>query len=342
MWAPNARSVSVSADFNRLGHSIPSSAGRAEFWHLGRFIPGVGKGRLQVSHRIPASGIRRRQSRPVRHPARETAAHRLRGVGSRLPVGRSGLDETRAKTNSLQAPISIYEVHLGSWMRVPEEHNRPLTYRETAPRLAEYVQAHEFHPRGIAAHHGASVLRFLGLSDHGIFRAHFALRHAAGFHVPGRLPAPARHWRDSGLGAVALPSDAHGLAYFDGTHLFEHADPRKGFHPDWKTLIFNYGRNEVRSFLMASAPVLAGQISHRRPARGCGRLHALPRLLAQARRVDSQQVTAAARIWKPSISCASSTPKLTRSIPAFKPSPKNPPPGPWFRGPFTSAAWASA
>ena len=85
-----------------------------------------------------------------------------------------------------------------------------------------------------------------------------------------------------------FPTDEHGLAYFDGTHLYEHADLRQGFHPDWKTLIFNYGRAEVRSFLMSSADVLAGQISHRRPARGCGRIDALSRLLAQAGRMDSE------------------------------------------------------
>ena len=80
-----------------------------------------------------------------------------------------------------------------------------------------------------------------------------------------------------------FPSDEHGLAYFDGTHLFEHADWRKGFHPDWDTYIFNYGRNEVRSFLMASAHVLAGELSHRRPARGRRGLDALSGLFAQAR-----------------------------------------------------------
>src|SRR5581483_4437419 len=99
----------------------------------------------------------------------------------------------------------------------------------------------------------ASLLRLLGISDHGIFRAHIALWNAAGLHVLCGLSAPARYWSDSRLGTVALPSDAHGLAYFDGTHLFEHADWRSGFHPDWNTYIYNYGRNEVRSFLMSSA-----------------------------------------------------------------------------------------
>ena len=185
--------------------------------------------------------------------------------------------------SSLQAPISIYEVHLGSWMRVPEEDDRPLTYREIAPRLAEYVHQMNF-----------THVELLPIMEHPFYGS-WGYQTTGYFAPTSRYGTPqdfmylVDYLHQHGIGVILdwvpshFPSDAHGLAYFDGTHLFEHADARKGFHPDWKTFIFNYGRNEVRSFLMSSAPVLAGQVSRRRPARGRRGLHALPRLFAQGR-----------------------------------------------------------
>ncbi len=99
-----------------------------------------------------------------------------------------------------------------------------------------------------------------------------------------------------------FPSDAHGLAYFDGTHLYEHEDPRLREHPDWGTRIFNYGRTEVRNFLLVERAVLAGEISRRRAARGRGGVHALPRLFAQGRASGFPTTTAATKTWTPSTS----------------------------------------
>ena len=160
--------------------------------------------------------------------------------------------ETRAKRDSLQAPISVYEVHLGSWMRVPEEGDRPLTYRETAPRLAEYVKRMNF-----------THVELMPIMEHPFYGS-WGYQTTGYFAPTSRYGTPqdfmylVDYLHQQGIGVILdwvpshFPTDAHGLAYFDGTHLFEHADARKGFHPDWKTFIFNYGRNEVRSFLMAS------------------------------------------------------------------------------------------
>ena len=101
-----------------------------------------------------------------------------------------------------------------------------------------------------------------------------------------------------------FPADAHGLAHFDGTHLYEHADPRQGFHPEWNSSIFNYGRHEVRAFLLSSALFWLDALSHRRPARRRGRLDAVPRLRAQAKASGSPTATAAARTSRRSSSCA--------------------------------------
>ena len=137
-----------------------------------------------------------------------------------------------------------------------------------------------------------------------------------------------------------FPSDAHGLAYFDGTHLYEHADSRQGFHPDWKTHIFNYGRTEVRSFYV-ERHVLARQIPYRRATRRCGRLHALSRLLPQGRRVDSQQFGGRENLEAIDFLRASIR-KHTKNTLTFKPPRKSQRPGPWFQSRYISAVWVLA
>jgi len=160
---------------------------------------------------------------------------------------------TRHDRNKFDAPMSIYEVHLGSWMRVPEEGNRSLTYRELAPKLADYVNDMGF-----------THVEFMPVMEHP-FRGSWGYQ-VTGYYAPSaRFGTPQDfmylmdYLHQHGVGVFLdwvpshFPNDEHGLAYFDGTHLYEHADPRKGFHPDWKSAIFNYDRNEVRGFLLSNA-----------------------------------------------------------------------------------------
>jgi 1,4-alpha-glucan branching enzyme len=254
VWAPSAREVSVMGSFNGWNpHSHPlRSLGSSGIWE--GFVPGVGKGALYKFHIAShhhghvadkADPIALLNEKP---PRTASVVWNLE-----YQWADQGWMETRAQRDSLQAPISIYEVHFGSWMRVPEEHSRPLTYREMAPRLADYVQRMYF-----------THVQFLPIMEHPFYGSW-------GYQTTGYFAPTARYGtpqdfmylvdylHQRGIGVILdwvpshFPSDGHGLAYFDGTHLFEHADSRKGFHPDWKTHIFNYGRNEVRSFLLSSA-----------------------------------------------------------------------------------------
>jgi 1,4-alpha-glucan branching enzyme len=254
VWAPNARHVSVIGSFNGWNpqsHQLQPRGGSG-VWE--GFIPGVGKGTLYkfyiVSHH---HGHRVEKADPVGLFAEKPP--RTASVVWDLEYRWNDADwlQKRASANSLQAPISIYEMHLGSWMRVPEEHNRPLSYREIAPRLAAYVNKLGF-----------THVELLPIMEHPFYGSW-------GYQTTGYFAPTARYGTPQDFMymvdvlhqhniAVILdwvpshfPSDGHGLAYFDGTHLFEHSDSRQGFHPDWKTHIFNYGRTEVRSFLMSSA-----------------------------------------------------------------------------------------
>ena len=254
VWAPNARSVSVMGSFNGWDHrSHPlQPRGSSGIWE--GFVPEVTRGAGYKFHIV---------SRHHGHVADKTDPFamwnekppRTASIVWDLDYQWGDHDwmHRRQGRNSLHAPISIYEVHLGSWMRVPEEHNRPLTYREIAPRLADYAQRLQF-----------THVELLPVMEHPFYGSW-------GYQTTGYFAPTARYGtpqdfmylvdylHQHGIGVILdwvpshFPSDAHGLAYFDGTHLFEHADSRKGFHPDWKTHIFNYGRNEVRSFLLSSA-----------------------------------------------------------------------------------------
>jgi 1,4-alpha-glucan branching enzyme len=253
VWAPNAREVSVIGSFNHWTPGVHRlfPRGNSGIWE--GFIPGAAKGALYKFH------IASRHHGHVGDKADpfgilHEKPPRTASVIWDLDYQWSDGDwmAKRGAKNSLRAPISIYEMHLGSWMRVPEEHNRPLSYREMAPRLAEYV-----------GRMGFTHVELLPVMEHPFYGSW-------GYQTTGYFAPTARYGtpqdfmylvdylHQHGIGVILdwvpshFPSDGHGLAYFDGTHLFEHADSRKGFHPDWKTHIFNYGRTEVRTFLLSS------------------------------------------------------------------------------------------
>src|SRR5271169_4348839 len=254
VWAPNARSVSVVGSFNGWDSKSLRLSPRASSGIWEGFVPGVQRGALYKFHiESQRHGYRVDKADPL--GLLHEKPPRTASVVWDLDYQWSDQDwmQKRADRNSLSAPQAIYEVHLGSWMRVPEEHNRPLTYRETAPRLAEYV-----------GRMGFTHVEFLPVMEHPFYG--FWGYQTTGYFAPtARYGTPqdfmylVDYLHQRGIAVILdwvpshFPSDAHGLAYFDGTHLFEHSDSRQGFHPDWKTLIFNYGRNEVRSFLLSSA-----------------------------------------------------------------------------------------
>src|SRR6267143_2513040 len=253
VWAPNAHQVSVVGSFNEWApqaHRL-EPRGSPGIWE--GFVPGVTKGALYKFHiESQQHGYRVDKADPygLLHEKPPRTASVVWDLDYQW--GDREWMEKRAPRNSLRAPQSVYEVHLGSWMRVPEEHNRPLTYRETAPRLAEYVRRMGF-----------THVEFLPVMEHPFYGSwgyqttgYFAPTSRYG--TPQDLMYLIDQLHQAGIGVILdwvpshFPSDEIGLAWFDGTALYEHADPREGFHPDWKSYIFNYGRHEVRSFLLSS------------------------------------------------------------------------------------------
>jgi 1,4-alpha-glucan branching enzyme len=254
VWAPNARTVSVVGSFNSWNPVMNrlESRGSSGIWE--GFIPGVSQGALYKFHiESKQQGYRVDKADPIGllHEKPPRTASVVWDLA--YEWGDREWMEKRAARNSLRAAHAVYEVHLGSWMRVPEEDNRPLTYRETAPRLAEYV-----------TRMGFTHVEFLPVMEHPFYGS-WGYQTTGYFAPTSRYGTPqdfmflVDYLHQHGIGIILdwvpshFPSDAHGLAYFDGTHLYEHSDSRQGFHPDWKTHIFNYGRSEVRSFLMSSA-----------------------------------------------------------------------------------------
>jgi len=254
VWAPNARSVSVVGSFNSWDPKAHRLDPRASSGIWEGFIAGVTQGALYKFHiESQSRGYRVDKADPI--GLMHEAPPRTASVVWDLAYEWSDRDwmEKRGVRNSLNAPLAIYEVHLGSWMRVPEEDNRSLSYRETAPRLAEYV-----------SRMGFTHVEFLPVMEHPFYGS-WGYQTTGYFAPTSRYGTPqdfmylVDYLHQHGIGVLLdwvpshFPSDEHGLAFFDGTHLYEHADARQGFHPDWKTYIFNYGRSEVRSFLMSSA-----------------------------------------------------------------------------------------
>ncbi|RAU82702.1 1,4-alpha-glucan branching protein GlgB [Pontibacter arcticus] len=255
VWAPNAAQVSVIGDFNgwnRESHQLQARPDHSGIWE--GFIPGVAAGMLYKYHIKSSYHLYHVEKSDPFAFQRELPPHTASIVAD---INHNWQDESWLSQRSAQQaepqPYSVYELHVGSWRRKPEEGNRSLTYRELAQELPAYLKemgfTHvEFMPIMYHPFNGS-----WGYQITGYFAA------ASNFGTPEDLMYLIDVLHQHGIGVLLdwvpshFPSDEHGLAYFDGTHLFEHADPRKGYHPDWNSYIFNYGRNEVRSFLISNA-----------------------------------------------------------------------------------------
>jgi 1,4-alpha-glucan branching enzyme len=254
VFAPNAKAVSVIGDFNGWDAARHPLAPLAESGIWEAFVPGVGKGavyKYHVASRL--GGYRVDKADP--YAVRDEVPPRTGSVVWDLEY--RWRDQkwmaARAEKQKAAAPMSIYEVHLGSWRRVPDENNRPLTYREAAGALAHY-----------AREMGFTHIELLPVMEHP-FAGSWGYQTTGHFAPTSRFGTPQDFMylvdtlHQAGIGVILdwvpshFPSDEHGLVYFDGTHLYEHADWRQGYHPDWKSCIFNYDRHEVRSFLLSSA-----------------------------------------------------------------------------------------
>jgi 1,4-alpha-glucan branching enzyme len=254
VWAPNAESVSVMGDFNdwsKRSHPM-RSLGSSGIWEL--FVPGAQQGQAYKYHIVSrVNGYTVDKADPV-------AFHSEAVIGAASKVWDleyqwSDADwiARRPQTGALDRPIAIYEMHLGSWRRVPEEGHRRLTYRELAPQLASYLQETGF-----------THVEFLPITEHPFYGS-WGYQTTGYFAPTSRYGTPQDlmylidylHQHDIGVIMDWVPShfpgDEWALGYFDGTHLYEHSDPRQGLHKDWDSKIFNYGRHEVRSFLISSA-----------------------------------------------------------------------------------------
>jgi 1,4-alpha-glucan branching enzyme len=254
VWAPNAEKVSVIGDFNHWDRTANQLQARGSSGIWTGFVPGLGDGTLYKYHvRSHHMGYRVDKADPVGffHETPPKTASIVKDISYDWSDG-EWMRQRRAR-QALDAPVSIYEVHLGSWMRVPEEGNRWLMYRELAPRLAAHVKKLGF-----------SHVQFLPVMEHPFYGS-WGYQVSGYFAPTSRFGSPqdlmylVDYLHQQGIGVLLdwvpahFPTDEHGLGFFDGTHLYEHADPRRGFHPDWKSFIFNYGRNEVQCFLLSSA-----------------------------------------------------------------------------------------
>ncbi len=254
VWAPDAEFASVIGDFNYWNNSAHQlrPCGSSGIWH--GFIPNAELGMKYKFH------IRSRYNNHCADKADPYALYTEKppltaSVVTQLNYEWSDSEwmQTRGKINAHDAPMSIYEMHIGSWMLVPKDGNRPLTYRELAPKLAEYVN-----------HMGFTHVEFMPVMEHP-FSPSWGYQITGFFAPTSRFGMPQDfmylidYLHQQGIGVILdwvpshFPTDGNGLGYFDGTHLYEHADPKQGFHPDWGSLIFNYERNEVKSFLYSNA-----------------------------------------------------------------------------------------
>jgi 1,4-alpha-glucan branching enzyme len=254
VWAPNAQQVSVIGDFNhwdKASHPL-RPRGSSGIWE--GFLAGIGQGTIYKYHIVSRyHGYQVDKADPLafHHERPPRTASIVWDLD--YPWGDGEWMAHRRERNRLGAPMALYEVHLGSWMRVPEEGHRFLSYRELAPKLAEHV-----------TRLGFTHVELLPVMEHPFYGS-WGYQTTGYFAPTSRYGTPQDfmflidYLHQHGIGVILdwvpshFPTDEHGLGYFDGTHLYEHADMRQGIHPDWNSFIFNYGRNEVRSFLLSSA-----------------------------------------------------------------------------------------
>lgn len=254
VWAPNAKSVSVIGGFNqwrRAEHPLALREDGTGIWE--GFIQGLQKGELyKYAIETPWHEIYEKSDPFAFHTEVPPGAASIVWDIDYEWTDQQWMSQ-RHERNALQAPMSVYELHFGSWRRHVEEHNRSLTYEESADFLVEYIQklgfTHiEFMPLLAHPYDGSWGYQLTG---------YFAP--ASRYGDPQSLMYLIERLHRAGVGVIMdwvpshFPGDPHGLARFDGTSLFEHEDMRKGFHPDWQSFIFNYGRHEVKSFLVSSA-----------------------------------------------------------------------------------------
>ena len=255
VWAPNASSVSVVGDFNGwnpVSHRLAPRPDSSGIWS--GFIEGVRPGALYKYHIVSRNGgYTVNKADPYAFCAEKPPRTASVVWDLSYEWGDGEWMKNRWRANSQDSPCSVYELHLGSWRRVPEENNRYLTYRELAHAVADYVNEMGF-----------THVELMPVMEHPFYGSW-------GYQVTGYFAPSSRYGTPQdfmyfvdylhrrGIGVILdwvpshFPSDEHGLAYFDGTHLYEHADPRQGFHPEWNSSIFNYGRAEVRNFLASNA-----------------------------------------------------------------------------------------
>ncbi|MFZ5971742.1 MAG: 1,4-alpha-glucan branching protein GlgB [Bacteroidota bacterium] len=254
VWAPNAREVSVIGNFNYWKggqHKLSARWDESGIWE--GFFPAIHKGEVYKYAILSNTGEYLEKADPFAAYA-EVAPNTASIVWSTNYNWNDGVwMNDRKKELNKGKPYSVYEVHFGSWRRKMEDGNRSLTYAEMAKELVDYV-----------VHMGFTHVEFLPVMEHPFFGSwgyqltgYFAPTSRYG--PPEEFMALVDAFHQADIGVILdwvpshFPGDAHGLYKFDGTHLYEHADPRKGFHPDWSSYIFNYGRNEVRSFLISNA-----------------------------------------------------------------------------------------
>ena len=254
VWAPNADYVSVIGEFNgwdRGRHPL-TPKGNTGIWE--NFFPGVGKGTLYKYHIASRFGGHRVDKADPFSLFNEIPP-KTASIAWDLDYQWNDQDwmAKRAEHNRLDKPMAIYEMHVGSWRRVLEEGNRSLSYRELAEPLTEHLRQL-----------GYTHVEFLPVMDHPFFGSwgyqitgYFAP--SGNYGTPQDLMYLIDYLHQHDIGVILdwvpshFPSDEHGLGFFDGTHLYEHADPRQGYHPEWHSYIFNYGRTEVQSFLISNA-----------------------------------------------------------------------------------------